>query len=65
MQLQGEFGAIKLIQRELKDLDVPQFSLAYKLTMQNAIEAAEIMNQKELIKYIEEYLGTLPNSYFQ
>lgn len=55
--------AIALIQRELKDLDVPQFSMAYKVIFQNALEASDIMTSKELKQYISDYLDTLPNSY--
>lgn len=61
----NQFKAIELIQTELKDLDVPKFSHAYKTTMQNAMEAAEIMSERELKKYIEEYLETLPLWSFQ
>lgn len=56
--------SIALIQNELRNLDVPRFSHAYKLVMENAVEASEIMSKKQLKKYIKECLETLPSHYF-
>lgn len=63
--MKNQHKALGLIQEELKQYDVPVFSHAYKLVMQNAFEASEIMSAKQLKNYIKEYLDTLPNNYFQ
>lgn len=57
--------AKKFIEAQLKDLDVPRDSEAYRYVYASAIEAAEIMTKRELKAYIEGVLETLPNSHFQ
>lgn len=57
-------NAKAFIEKELKDLDVPKDSDAYRFLYENAIEAADIMSRKELKAYIEAQLELLPNSHF-
>lgn len=56
--------ADKFIRKELKDLDVPVNSLAFKNIYDNAIEAADILTKVELTKYIEDSIESLPRSFF-
>lgn len=55
-------AAKQLIERELKDLDIPKSSRAYALILDQALAASEYMGKQELIKYIEEYVECLPLS---
>lgn len=53
-------NAAKFIEKELKDLDVPPKSEAYRLTHEQALVASEVLTKAELKKYIVEYLDLLP-----
>jgi len=56
---------LKVIEKELEQLDVPKSSDAYRLTKEQAIEAADIMNQAQLKQYINDYIENLPSALFQ
>lgn len=56
--------AQNFITKELTDLDVPKDSKAWSTVFDTAIEASEIMTKKELKKYIEDYVHSLPNDFF-
>ena len=56
--------AHNIIKRELADLDVPVNSAAYKAAYDNALSASEVMGDKELKTYIEEYIENLSILYF-
>jgi hypothetical protein len=43
---------------------VPKGSRAWDMVMDNALGAADTLSKKELKAYIEEYLDTLPSSYW-
>lgn len=58
-------AAKKLIEKELKDLDVPVGCDAYKLVYEQACAAADVMNQLDLVTYIEHYLADLPPHMFE
>ncbi len=58
-------NARKFVEKHLKDLDIPASSAAYSLILENAIEAADVMSRAELVKYIEDYAGSLPNNSFE
>jgi hypothetical protein len=53
------------IEKELEQLDIPKNCKAYEDITENALEASEIMNWKELKDYINEYEASLPNYMFQ
>ena len=55
-------AAKKLIVKELKDLDIPEGSQAYKLIYDNAIAASEVLTKKELI---EGSADSFPNHLFE
>ena len=55
---------IKFIEDDLEDFGIQKDERAYSILYENAIEAAEIMEKKELQKYIEDYINSLPLSYF-
>jgi hypothetical protein len=56
--------AIKIIEKELADLAIKPNCAAWGMIYENAIEAAEIMTKKELIKFIELSHNELSNMYF-
>lgn len=65
MTTPGEIGnkaarAETFIKKELKDLGVSQESPAYGVILENAMGAYDVMTRKELKKYIEDYLDSLP-----
>ncbi len=53
------------IKKELKDLGVSEESRAFGLVLENAVSASDVMTKNELKKYIEDYLETLPTSYWE
>lgn len=54
----------KFIVNELEQLDIPRDSRAYRIILDNALEAADVFTRKELKQYIQECFETLPNSLF-
>lgn len=56
--------AEKFIKDQLRDLAVRSDCRAYEIVFANAIEGAEVLTRKELKKYIEHYLESLPNNLF-
>lgn len=57
--------AIKHIQNELRELDVPPTSLAYSQVFENALHASEILTKRELTRLIEDSLDVLPLEYWR
>lgn len=56
--------AIKIIEKELEQLNVSNESAAYAEILNQAKEAAEIMTKNELKKYINELEQCLPAHLF-
>lgn len=52
--------AISFIEKQLTDLDISKNSDCWNAVYSKAIEAADIMNKKELIKFIEELVEFMP-----
>lgn len=58
-------AAKKFITRELKDLDVHEKSVAWKLIYENAVAASDVLTKAELKKLIADSIDLYPLALFE
>lgn len=56
--------ALKILDTELRDLDVKKGSLAWEYVHEKVLEAHDIMTVKQFKKLIEDYVNEMPFNVF-
>ena len=56
--------AVFFISNELFQLNIPKSSHAHAVIYDNAIEACDVLTEKELKEFIAEWVEYLPHRYF-
>lgn len=56
--------ALKLIERELVDLDVPKNSRAWEYVIKSTVDGYDVLTKKELVKLVELKVNDLPSTWF-